>query len=157
MQLINKQIITDFPMTEEPKIGGTDTNTVVNLINELVPDLINTLSPATSIPLIIPATSQATNLSVATDVFIFPVPYDMTLSSIKGFLVTAGTGANVIAGIKINGVEILELTIVAGATTVTVANTTVLSNNDIIAIDVKQIGSTIPGSGLVITLIGQPL
>ena len=73
---------------------------------------------------------------------------------------TAPTGADLIVDININGTSIWattqanRLTIAAGATTGTQTSfdTTALTEGDIITIDVDQIGSTVAGSDLTITL-----
>jgi hypothetical protein len=88
------------------------------------------------------------------------VPEDMTIAKVWATLETANTGAAVLIDIHVNGTSIWasnqsnRLTIADGATSGnrTSFDTTELVAGDIIDIYVDQVGSTIAGAGLSVTL-----
>ena len=95
------------------------------------------------------------------------MPFAMTLtagtSGVKGSLVTAGTGANLVTvDINESGSTILstKLTFDATETTTTTASTpvvisdTALASHAIITVDVDQVDSGAVAAGLKITLLG---
>ena len=110
--------------------------------------------------------NESTVLS-AEQVISFRMPFAMTLnagtSGVKGSLVTAGTGANLVTvDINESGSTILstKLTFDATETTTTTASTpvvisdTALASDAIITVDVDQVDSGGVGAGLKITLLG---
>lgn len=102
------------------------------------------------------------SLVVSTNVGYYRMPYAMTLTQVKASVLTAPTGANLIVDIKKNGVTVLStlLSIDAGektsvtATTPAVISVPALAADDEITIDITQIGSTVAGVGLIVTLVG---
>lgn len=100
---------------------------------------------------------QAGVLAVATGKsrFIVP-PGNWTISSVKGVIVTANTGASVLVDVNKNGTTIFttqsnRLTIPVSTTSVQDSGTiqvSSVSGGDVLSVDIDQVGSTIPGSDL---------
>ena len=107
------------------------------------------------------ASDETSDLAVGTDLLTFAMPFDITLSDVRAFVVTAPTGADLEVDILKNGVSILStnITIDAGennsenATTPPVISDASLSKDDVISVDLIQVGATVVGAGLKITLI----
>ena len=106
------------------------------------------------------ASNETSDLAVDTDLLTFPMPFDITLTDVRAFVVTAPTGDDLEVDILKNGVSILStnITIDAGennsenAATPPVISDTSLSKGDVISVDIIQVGSTVAGAGLKITL-----
>ena len=111
--------------------------------------------------LIFSASDETSDLEVGADLLTFAMPFDITLTDVRAFVVTAPTGANLEVDVLKNGVSILStnITIDAGennsenATTPPVISDVSLSKDDVISVDLIQIGATVAGAGLKITLI----
>lgn len=92
----------------------------------------------------------------------FRVPRGVTLTAVRASVLTAPTGASLVIDINENGTTILsiKLSIDAGEkTSVTAATPPVISDAALaddaeITIDFDQVGSTIAGAGVIVTLIG---
>lgn len=105
---------------------------------------------------------ETTALTTGTASITFRMPYAMTLTEVRASVVTAPTGANLVVDINESGTTILstKLSIDAGEKTSTTAATSAVISDSALAddaeitIDIDQIGSTIAGAGLKITLIG---
>jgi hypothetical protein len=87
------------------------------------------------------------------------MPFAGLITKAIATVTTAPTGASLIVDININGTTIWSsqanrLTIaIAGTTaTTTTFNTTALAANDLITLDIDQVGSTVAGVGLTIQL-----
>lgn len=115
------------------------------------------------ISLIIPCSTETDNLTVGTSKITFRMPFAMTLTDIRANVNTAPTGANLIADVNASGSTIMttnKLLIVTSEKTTTTASTlptlttTSLADDEEITVDVDQIGSTVAGKGLKVTLIG---
>ena len=116
--------------------------------------------------IIIPCSDMTTALTATTGVGRFCMPWAMTLFAgklgVKADVGTAPTGSGIIVDINENGSTILstKLTIDAGGTdsdsaaTPAVISDTSLAARSIITIDRDQVGSTIAGADLKVTLIG---
>jgi hypothetical protein len=80
----------------------------------------------------------------------------MTLSNIFGAVNTASTGADIKIDVKKNGVSILNgnlITIIKDTyKSAVLTNTTQVTVDDFITVDIIQVGSTTPGSDLVVTI-----
>lgn len=91
-------------------------------------------------------------------------PYAFTLTGVRASVTTAPTGSTLIVDINESGSTILstKLSIDASEKTSTTAasaaviSDTSLANDAEITIDIDQIGSTVAGAGLKVTLIGYP-
>ena len=105
---------------------------------------------------------ETTALSVGTGRLTFRAPFAITLTSVRISCTTAPTGAAIIVNVRKNGVTIFSTKpqIAAGATTSVggavpgVLSTTAIADDDILAVDIDQIGSTVAGTGLKITFLG---
>lgn len=113
--------------------------------------------------LIIAVSDETTNLTTGTAKVTFRMPFAFTLTDVRANVNTAPTGSTIIVDINAGGSTIMnttKLSIDAGEKTSTTAasayalTTTTLSDDDEITIDIDQIGSTIAGKGLKVTLIG---
>lgn len=88
------------------------------------------------------------------------VPRAMTIEGVSGFLETVATGAAVIVDILVNGVTVFAVTKPqfadsASALTAGALTTTAVAAGDRITFKVTQIGSTIPGARMRLTLKGR--
>ena len=99
------------------------------------------------------------DMTVGTNKMIFMVPFDMTIIGVQAKVLTAPTGASLIIDINKNGTTLYTTqanrpTIAAGETEVVAALPDVvsLSEDDIISIDIDQVGSTVAGANLVVDL-----
>lgn len=105
---------------------------------------------------------ETTALTTGTAKVTFRMPYAMTVTAVRANVNTAPTGANLIVDINEGGVSILstKLSIDAGEKTSTTAATpavisdSALADDAEITIDIDQVGSTVAGAGLKVTLIG---
>lgn len=93
----------------------------------------------------------------------FRMPYAFTLTGVRASVNTAPTGSTIIVDINEGGVSVLstKLTIDISETTSTTATTppvisdASLADDAEITVDIDQIGSTVAGTGLKVTLIGN--
>lgn len=106
---------------------------------------------------------ETTALTTGTAKLTFRMPHAMTLTEVRGSLNTAATGASLLTfNVKESGVTIFSTKptfnasskTTVGATTPAVISDTSLADDAEITVDIDQIGSTIAGAGLKITLIG---
>ena len=107
-------------------------------------------------------TEESANVATGTDLITFRVPYAMTVTEVRASVKTAPTGSTIIVDINDTGSTILstKLSIDAGETTSTTAATppvisdTALADDAQITIDVDQVGSSTPGVGLKVYILG---
>jgi hypothetical protein len=105
---------------------------------------------------------ETTDLAVATSVYIFRMPFAMTLTGVKASVNTAPTGATVTVDINESAVSVLSTKLTIDATEKTsltaaipaVISDSALADDSEITIDIDQVGSTITGAGLKLTLYG---
>jgi hypothetical protein len=104
---------------------------------------------------------ETTDLTTGTDAITFRMPFAMTLTSCRASVTTAPTGSTIIVDIEESGTTIFstKLTIDASEKTSTTATPSVISDGALaddaeMSVNIDQVGSTIPGAGLKITLIG---
>jgi hypothetical protein len=106
---------------------------------------------------------ETTALTTGNGKVTFRMPCAVTLTAVRASVGTAPTGSTIIVDINENGSSILStrLSIDASEKTSTTAATaavisdTALADDAEITIDIDQIGSTIAGAGLKVTLIGN--
>ena len=106
---------------------------------------------------------ETTPLTTGTNKFTFRMPHLFTLESVRASVTTAPTDADLIIDINEAGVSVLgdKLSIDAGEKTSQSATTPAtitdpnIADDGEITIDINQVGSTIAGAGLKITLIGS--
>lgn len=103
--------------------------------------------------------TQSGTLAAGAGTTAFRLPFDAILVSVTATVGTAPTGTSVIADVNRNGVTIFTTqanrpTVPAGQFTsaAATADVTLLLAGDRITVDIDQVGSTIPGSDLTVTL-----
>lgn len=114
-------------------------------------------------PIIIACSDEASNLSTGTAKVTFRMPFAFTVTAVRASVTTAPTGSTLIVDINESGATILstKLSIDAGEKTSTTAATAAVISDAAIAddaeitIDIDQVGSTIAGKGLKVTLLGR--
>lgn len=112
--------------------------------------------------LIVACSDESTALTTGTEKVTFRMPYAMNLTEVRASVGTAPTGSTIIVDINEKGSTILstKLTIDAGEkTSTTAAVAAVISDSSLaddseMTIDIDQVGSTVAGAGLKVTLIG---
>jgi hypothetical protein len=108
------------------------------------------------------ASDETTALTTGTAKLTIRAPSAFTLTGVRASVTTAPTGATIIVDINEGGVSVLSTKLSIDATektSTTAAAAAVISDSAIaddaeLTIDIDQIGSTIAGAGLKITLIG---
>jgi hypothetical protein len=126
-----------------------------------IPD---TLASGTVIPweIQLAASDETTALTTGTAKMTFRMPWAATLTSVRSSVTTAPTGSTLIVDINEGGTTILstKLSIDASektstsAATAAVISDSALADDAEITIDIDQVGSTVAGAGLKITLRG---
>lgn len=112
--------------------------------------------------LILAVSDETTALTTGTAKVTFRVPYAMTVTEVRASVTTAPTGANLVVDINEGGTTILSTKLSIDATektSTTAATAAVISDSALaddaeITIDIDQVGSTVAGAGLKVTLIG---
>lgn len=112
-------------------------------------------------PLIIAVSDESTALTTGTGKLTFRMPFAATLTAVRASVTTAPTGSTLVVDINHGGTSILgtKLSIDASEKTSTTASSTVtittssLTDDAEITIDIDQVGSTVAGAGLKVTLI----
>ena len=148
-----------FRQTVVTSITGTVTDTNANSTYESVSSLSanwNTESLGLSV------SDEITNLSVGTTKLTFRMPYALTLTNIRANVNTAPTDAALIIDVNDDGSSILSSKLVIDAsekTSTTSASAAVISQAALaddteITVDIDQVGSTTPGKGLKLWLLG---
>jgi len=126
--------------------------TSINL--SILGEIVRTLQVAVS--------DETTDLETGSVKVTFRMPYAFTLTDIRASVTTAPTDADLVIDVNEAGVSILstKLTIDGGDKTSVgsavpvVISDTALADDAEITVDIDQIGSTIAGAGLKLTLIG---
>lgn len=116
-----------------------------------------------ALSLVIDVGDEATDLTTGTAKKTFRMPYAMELTEARASVNTAPTGAAIEVDVNEGGASIFSTVLSIDATEKTsttatapaVISDTSLADDAEITIDIDQIGSTIAGKGLKVTLIGQ--
>jgi hypothetical protein len=111
------------------------------------------------------ASDEDTDLETGNDKLTFRIPFGLNLTGIRANVKTAPTGSSIIIDVNKDGASILstKLSIDAGtktsveAATPPVFSSTTLADDDEITVGINQIGSTLSGTGLKLTLYGSKL
>jgi hypothetical protein len=112
--------------------------------------------------LIIAVSDETTAITTGTAKVTFRMPYAFTLSAVRASVGTAPTGSTIIIDINEGGSTILSTKLSIDAsekTSTTAASAAVISDTSLaddaeMTIDFDQVGSTIAGAGVKVTLIG---
>ena len=116
-------------------------------------------------PIQFAATDLTTAFTVSTFDVVIPIPYEFYATEIRANVKTAPTGANLIFDVQMDATSVFStlLSIDSGELTSTTAtvpaviSTPTLNNDKIITVECTQIGATIAGAGLTITINGYRL
>ena len=108
------------------------------------------------------ASDLTTAITAGTGKAYFRAPFAFTLTAVRASVLTAGTGSTILIDINESGVTVLSTKIMIDAsekTSTTAATAPVISDAAIaddaeLTIDFDQVGATIAGAGVVVTLIG---
>jgi len=103
------------------------------------------------------ASDEQANITTGGAKIIFTIPQSFTLTKIKGGLNTAATGSSLIFSLssQTNNNTAGTVTMAAGAVVADTAVNYACTENDRMCINVTQVGSTTPGVGLKVYLIGR--
>jgi len=124
---------------------------------------VPTASGSSSTEIQIAVSDEVTNLVTGTGKLTFRMPYAMTLTEVRASVTTAPTGSTIIVDINEGGSTVMttnKLSIDASEKTSTTSATAAgitdssLADDSEITIDIDQVGSTIAGVGLKVTLKG---
>lgn len=113
---------------------------------------------------VVALSDESTALTTGTGIVTFRMPFAMTLTSVRASVSAAPTGSTLIVDINESGTSILstKLSIDASEKTSTTATSlAVISDTDLaddaeLIFDIDQVGSTVAGAGLKVSLIGYP-
>ena len=122
----------------------------------------NTAKITNSVVIQVAASDETTALTTGTAKLTLRAPSAFTLTDVRASVSTAPTGATIIVDVNEAGTSVLSTKLSIDATektSTTAATAAVISDSAIaddaeLTIDIDQIGSTIAGAGLKITLIG---
>lgn len=115
-----------------------------------------------SVTFMLALSDETSDLETGTSKTTIRMPFPMVLTEIRGSVNTAPTGANIIVDINQGGTSILssrlvidagDKTSVGSSSPYTIVNSS-LTDDAEITLDIDQIGSTIAGKGLKVSLIG---
>ena len=117
-----------------------------------------------TISFVVACSDETSDLVVGDNVCQIRMPYQFELTAISANVNVASTGADINIQVQEDGVDIMsgvgitidatELTSLTSTTLPTITDST-LASNSVISIDLDQIGSTLTGAGLKVTLIGS--
>jgi len=108
---------------------------------------------------------EATALTTGTAKVTFRMPYAFTLTAVRASVGTAPTGADLKVDVNVTGVGSVLSTVITieatekssvDATTQPVISTSSIADDAEVTIDIDQVGSTVAGAGLKVTLVGRP-
>jgi hypothetical protein len=153
-------VFANSPTLVTPALGTPASGDLTNCTGLPVAGLASFVGLPVSIQLA--CSDEATALTTGTAKLTFRMPHAMTVTAVRASVGTAPTGSTLVVDINEGGTTILstKLSIDATEKTSTTAATpavisdTALADDAEITIDIDQIGSTIAGAGLKITLIG---
>lgn len=115
--------------------------------------------------IIIPCSDETTAITAGTAKRTFRMPYAFTVSEVRASVTTAPTGATLIIDINETGtgsimttnklsIDVSEKTSTTAVTAAGLTDTT-LANDAEVTIDFDQVGSTVAGAGVKVTLLGK--
>lgn len=111
----------------------------------------------------IAVTNEISDLTTGTGKATFRMPFAMKLTDVRASVKTAPTGSTIEVDVNDGGTTIFSTILSIDAsekTSTTAATAAVISDTDLaddaeITIDIDQVGSTVAGAGLKVTLIGR--
>jgi hypothetical protein len=145
--------------------GGAATGTagqVLTSAGSSSPPTWQTVAGTTPVLIQTACSDETTAITVGTSKVTFRAPYAFTLTEIRASANTAPTGSTILIDINEAGVSILSTKLMIDATEKTSTTATIpyvisdaaIADDAEISIDFDQVGSTIAGAGIKVTLIG---
>ena len=162
-------VFATSPTLVSPILGtptsGDLTNCTFPTLNQNTTGTAASLSSFVGLPFeyAVAISDETTALTTGTAKVTFRAPFAMTLTAVRASVTTAPTGSTLIVDINDSGTTIMttnKLSIDATEKTSTTAATapgitdTAIADDAEITIDIDQVGATIAGAGLKVTLIG---
>ena len=144
--------------------SGTSASNVVQLdSNAKIPAVDGSQLTNIVEAIVVAASDETSNLSTGAAKTTFRMPYAFTVTGVRASVTTAPTGSTLTVDINENGTSILSTKITIDATektsttaaTAPVISDTGLADDAEITIDIDQVGSTVAGTGLKVTLLGK--
>jgi hypothetical protein len=103
--------------------------------------------------------ARSGDLTTVTGALAFVAPYPLTVVGVRAHVGTAPTGASILVDVHKNGTTLFTTqanrpTIAASATTSgeEIPDVTAVVENDELTVDIDQVGSSIPGADLTVTV-----
>ena len=143
---------------------GTAANNIVQLdSNAKIPAVDGSQITNIVEAIVVAASDETSSLTTGTAKTTFRMPYAFTVTGVRASVTTAPTGSTLTVDINENGSSILSTKITIDATektsttaaTAPVISDTALADDAEITIDIDQVGSTVAGKGLKVTLLGK--
>ena len=153
-------VFANSPTLVTPALGTPASGVLTNCTGLPVSGLASFVGLPVSIQLA--CSDEGTALTTGTAKLTFRMPHAMTLTAVRASVGTAPTGSTLVVDINEGGTSILgtklsidatEKTSTTAASAATITDSA-LADDAEITIDIDQIGSTIAGAGLKLTLIG---
>jgi len=153
-------VFANSPTLVTPALGTPASGVLTNCTGLPVSGLASFVGLPVSIQLA--CSDEGTALTTGTAKLTFRMPHAMTLTAVRASVGTAPTGSTLVVDINEGGTSILgtklsidatEKTSTTAASAATITDSA-LADDAEITIDIDQIGSTIAGAGLKVTLIG---
>jgi hypothetical protein len=153
-------VFANSPTLVTPALGTPASGVLTNCTGLPISGLASFVGLPVSIQLA--CSDEGTALTTGTAKLTFRMPHAMTLTAVRASVGTAPTGSTLVVDINEGGDSILgtklsidatEKTSTTAASAATITDAT-LADDAEITIDIDQIGSTIAGAGLKVTLIG---
>lgn len=103
-------------------------------------------------------TNEVDNIEVLPAVLTFRMPFSMVLTRINAFCTAAPVGSDLVVAVKVGPTVIQTIRILDGTHVLDMpAVNANIVEGDIISFDITQVGSSVPGIGLKVTLVGTYL
>jgi len=153
-------VFANSPTLVTPALGTPASGVLTNCTGLPIAGLASFVGLPVSIQLA--CSDEGTALTTGAAKLTFRMPHAMTLTAVRASVGTAPTGSTLVVDINEGGASILgtklsidatEKTSTTAASAATITDAT-LADDAEITIDIDQIGSTIAGAGLKVTLIG---
>ena len=153
-------VIADVPVggtTGQVLAKNSDTDMDLKWVTPEVPEVVEIPAEEESFEMFV-----AGALAVGTDKFGFVAPFDMVIKSVNVAVASAPTGASLIVDLNNNGTTIYttqgnrpEVAIDATFEAAAAPDECDVAKDDVITLDIDQVGSTLAGETLMVTIIAE--
>jgi hypothetical protein len=158
--------MADWEITTLTELTAPDIAADFLIINDVSASQLKKVKPdnlKTTESLIFALSDETTALTTGTAKLTVRMPYAFTVTAVRASVNTAPTGAAIVVDVNESGVSILSTKLSIDATektSTTAATPAVISDASLaddaeITFDIDQVGSTIAGAGLKVTIIGH--